>query len=224
MKILLIDDHRLVADAMAIMLQDLDKSVDVTVCHSTQRALSLLDDDINFDLILTDLFMPGIDGLGLLHGLRSRKIKALAVVVSGTEDKNIIRAAIDQGAAGFIPKSLPGAEMIRVLKNIIAGQPYYPKEFTSVWRRQSNNDHSLPAPEVGQQEKITLGERQSEVLGLMAAGNSNKQIAQLIGISEATVKYHTSQLFKLFGVKNRTSCIREGHRHNLIAECSLRLN
>lgn len=218
MKILLIDDHRLVADAMAIMLQDLGKTVDVTVCHTTQRALSLLDEDTNFDLILTDLFMPGIDGLGLLHGLRSRKIDTLAVVVSGTEDKKIIRAAIDQGAAGFIPKSLPGAEMLRALKNIVAGQPYYPEAFTSVFRRQPNVDDPLPVPKVGQQETVTLGERQSEVLGLMAAGNSNKQIAQLLGISEATVKYHTSQLFKLLGVKNRTSCIRKGHRQNLIKE------
>lgn len=218
MKILLIDDHRLVTDAMAIMLQDLGKTVDVTVCHTTQRALSLLDEDTDFDLILTELFMPGIDGLGFLHGLRSRKIDTLAVVMSRTEDIKIIRAAIDQGAAGFIPKSLPGAEMLRALKNIVAGQPYNPEAFTSVFRCQPIGDDPLPVPKVGQQETVTLGERQSEVLGLMAAGNSNKQIAQLLRISEATVKYHTSQLFKPPGIKNRTSCIRKGHRHNLIKE------
>ena len=68
MRILLIDDHRLVADAMAILLQDLAPDVAVTVSHTTQRALSLIDEGPDFDLILTDMFMPGIDGLGLLHG------------------------------------------------------------------------------------------------------------------------------------------------------------
>ncbi|MBX2824158.1 MAG: response regulator transcription factor, partial [Gammaproteobacteria bacterium] len=188
MKILLIDDHRLVADAMAIMLQDLDQAVDVTVCHSTQRALSLIDEQQHFDLILTDMFMPGIDGLGLLHGLRSRKIEAPAVVVSSTEDKKIVRAAIDQGAAGFIRKSLPGAEMLRALKSIVAGQPYYPDEFAPALRRRSSGaDPAILPEEVGEEETVMLGERQAEVLELMAAGNSNKQIAQLLGISEATV-------------------------------------
>jgi len=218
MKILLIDDHRLVADAMAIMLQELDSEVDVTVCHTTQRALSLLDDANRFDLILTDMFMPGIDGLGLLHGLRSRKIDAPAVVISSTDDKRIVQAAMDQGAAGFIRKSLPGSEMLRALRTIVAGNVYYPDDITPTFRRASiNAQEPQPITEAGVEGQVTLGDRQSEVLGLMAAGNSNKQIAQLLGISEATVKYHTSQLFKLLGVKNRTSCIREGHRRNLIA-------
>lgn len=217
MKILLIDDHRLVADAMAIMLQELDNDVEVTVCHTTQRALSLLDDAQRFDLILTDMFMPGIDGLGLLHGLRSRKIDAPAVVVSSTDDKRIVQAAMDQGAAGFIRKSLPGSEMLRALRTIVAGNVYYPDDISPGYRRGVNSHDTLPLANAGVEGQVTLGDRQSEVLGLMAAGNSNKQIAQLLGISEATVKYHTSQLFKLLGVKNRTSCIREGHRRSLIA-------
>jgi len=217
MKILLIDDHRLVADAMAIMLQDLDGSVDVTVCHSTQRALSLIDANEHYDLILTDVFMPGIDGLGLLHGLRSRKIEAPAVVISSADDKKIVQAAFDQGAAGFIRKSLPGAEMLRALKIIVSGKTYYPEEFIPSQRRVNSQRSSTPVPEVGERETVMLGDRQTEVLGLMAAGSSNKQIAQLLSISEATVKYHTSQLFRLLGVKNRTSCIREGHRRKLIS-------
>lgn len=221
MKILLIDDHRLVADAMAIMLQDLDRNVDVTVCHSTQRALSLIDDSHQFDLILTDMFMPGIDGLGLLHGLRSRRVEAPAVVISSTEDKKIVQAAIDQGAAGFIRKSLPGAEMLRALKSIVGGKVYYPDEFTPSQRGATQKPPIASLTEAGDEESVMLGDRQTEVLELMAAGNSNKQIAQLLGISEATVKYHTSQLFRLLGVKNRTSCIREGHRRKLIPDAPM---
>lgn len=221
MKILLIDDHRLVADAMAIMLQDLANDVEVTVCHTTQRALSMIDDGLDFELILTDMFMPGIDGLGLLHGLRSRKVEAPAVVVSSTEDKKIVQAALDQGAAGFIRKSLPGSEMLRALRGIVAGNAYYPDDISPGIRKASPAQQPIAISETDADAIVVLGDRQTEVLELMAAGNSNKQIAQLLGISEATVKYHTSQLFKLLGVKNRTSCIREGHRRNLISDAPI---
>lgn len=215
MRILLIDDHRLVADAMAILLHELAEDVEVTVSHTTHRALSLIDEGGVFELILTDMFMPGIDGLGLLHGLRSRKVTAPAVVISSTEDKKIIRSALEQGAAGFIRKSLPGSEMLRALRTIISGESYYPDDIGHAF---ISSDMTPPVELPADDAQILLGERQAEVLSLMAAGNSNKQIAQCLSISEATVKYHTSQLFKLLGVKNRTSCIREGLRRNLISD------
>ena len=130
--------------------------------------------------------------------------------MSSTENTRIAQAAIDQGAAGFIQKSLPGAEMLSALKKVLQGGKYYPAGFEPV---SSNKQLDETA---GQDGEIKLGSRQLEVLELMAAGNSNKQIAQLLEISEATVKYHTSQLFKALGVHNRTSCIREGQRLNLI--------
>ena len=214
MNVLLVEDHRLFADALRMMLQDIDTDMTVTSCYSTQHALSVIDAGRTFDLVLTDLFMPGIDGLGLLSGLKNRRLRIPVVVISGYEEDRYIRAALEHGAAGFLSKTLPGSEVIAGLRQIIAGGRHFPERFTleesgdarAEDARTATIDTAAPRP----------GPKQLQVLQLMADGNSNKQISQIVGITEATVKYHTSQLFRLFGVRNRTSCVREAQHRGLI--------
>jgi len=213
MRILLVEDHRLVADAMQVMLREIDPKVEITACYSTQHALSTMDDGRRFDLILTDLFMPGIDGLGLLTGLRNRGVTIPVVIISGADEEKFIRSAIEHGASGFIRKTLPGAEMLSGLRKVMAGGRFFPQKFMDLSARDVTRDVHAS---VGDGSIQMPGEKQLQVLRLMAAGNSNKQISQIVGISEATVKYHTSQLFKLLGVRNRTSCVREAHTQGLL--------
>jgi len=214
MKILLVEDHRLVADAMQVMLKEVDSNIDITACYSTQHALSVFDADNAFDLVLTDLFMPGIDGIGLLVGLRNRKSRIPVVVISGSDNDKYIRMAIDQGASGFIPKTLPGAEMISGLRQVLAGGRFFPERFSRI---DASNSAQLPDNFNSSEKDIARpGEKQLQVLQLMADGNSNKQISQIVGISEATVKYHTSQLFRLLSVRNRTSCVKEAQQRGLL--------
>ncbi len=195
---------------MAILLRDLAPQVNVTVCHTTQHALSVVDENPEFDLILSDIYMPGIDGLGLLHGLKHRRITAPIVIVSSTENSKVAQAALDQGAAGFIQKSMPGPAMLDALKQVMRGKVYHPPHLDAGSSRPQLNQTATVATE------IKLSERQLEVLQLIAAGNSNKQIAQLLEISEATVKYHTSHIFRCLGVHNRTSCIKEARNSGLL--------
>ena len=216
MNILLVEDHRLVADAMKVMLTEIEPGVNITACYSTQHALSTIDAGKELDLILTDLFMPGIDGIGLLAGLRNRGITTPVVIVSGASEDKYIRAAIKGGASGFIQKTLPGAEMMAGLKKIMSGGRFFPEGYLDGSDRgiASHSPHSPVSSGIGDIPRP--GEKQLQVLRLMAEGNSNKQISQIVGISEATVKYHTSQLFKLLSVKNRTSCVREAHNCGLL--------
>ena len=216
MNVLLVEDHRLVADAMRMMLQDIDPATVVTSCYSTQHALSVIDAGRSFDLVLTDLFMPGIDGLGLLAGLRNRQSRTPVVVISGHDEDRFIRSAIEHGAAGFIPKTLPGTEVISGLRQIIAGGRFFPERFNLPEHGASGNRVPTHAPRTDEAGAPRPGRKQLQVLQLMADGNSNKQISQIVGITEATVKYHTSQLFRLFGVRNRTSCVKEAQQRGLI--------
>ncbi len=214
MNILMVEDHRLVADAMQIMLTEIDDSITITACYSTQHALSVIDSGKRFELVLTDLFMPGIDGIGLLVGLRNRDKQIPVVVISGSDDDKYIRTALENGASGFIPKTLPGAEMIAGIRQVIEGGRFFPERFAALDNQLRRGDKTS----YGNQNATGMkpGQKQLQVLQLMADGNSNKQISQIVGISEATVKYHTSQLFKLLGVKNRTSCVREAQQRGLI--------
>ena len=213
MNVLLVEDHRLVADAMQLMLRDIEPDIAITSCYSTQHALSIVDSGRAFDLVLTDLFMPGIDGLGLLAGLKNRRSRVPVAVISGRDEDRFIRAAIEQGAAGFIPKTLPGAEVIAGLRQIMAGGHCFPDRFAVA--RGAAGQGVVPVP-VEEDAGPRPGPKQLQVLQLMADGNSNKQISQIVGITEATVKYHTSQLFRLLGVRNRTSCVREAQQRGLI--------
>ncbi|MGQ7844292.1 response regulator [Granulosicoccus sp. 3-233] len=214
MNILMVEDHRLVADAMQVMLTEIDSSIRITPCYSTQHALSVIDSGKRFELVLTDLFMPGIDGIGLLVGLRNRDKRIPVVVISGSDDDKYIRTAMENGASGFIPKTLPAAEMISGIRKVLEGGSFFPERFAALDNQLRRGD----LPSAGNQNASSLrpGQKQLQVLQLMADGNSNKQISQIVGISEATVKYHTSQLFKLLGVKNRTSCVREAQQRGLI--------
>ena len=196
------------------MLSEIDPGINITACYSTQHALSIIDTGKRFELVLTDLFMPGIDGIGLLVGLKNRGKRLPVVVISGSDDDKFIRTAMEHGACGFIPKTLPGAEMITGLKKVLSGGRFFPERFYSYDMQLQNGERK---PAIGQNANgLRPGQKQLQVLQLMADGNSNKQISQIVGISEATVKYHTSQLFKLLGVKNRTSCVREAQQRGLI--------
>lgn len=214
MNILMVEDHRLVADAMQVMLTEIDPSINVTACYSTQHALSVVDTGRRFDLVLTDLFMPGIDGIGLLVGLNNRNKQIPVVVISGSDDDKHIRLSLENGAAGFIKKTLPAAEMIAGIRKVLDGGRFFPERFAALDNQLSRGEK----PFGGNQNAsgVKPGQKQLQVLQLMADGNSNKQISQIVGISEATVKYHTSQLFKHLGVKNRTSCVREAQLRGLI--------
>lgn len=214
MEILLVEDHRLVADAMQVMLKHVGPDINVTACYSTQHAFSLFDDNAHFDLILTDLLMPGIDGIGFLVGLRNRGVRVPVVIISGVSDLRVVRNAYDNGAAGFFSKSLPSVELVNGLKRVLAGQRYFPDLGTADEQSLAARAGArVPGASTGGKRP---GEKQLQVLRLMAEGNSNKQISQIVGISEATVKYHTSQLFKLLSVKNRTSCVREAQSQGLL--------
>lgn len=216
MEILLVEDHRLVADAMQVMLKEINPSSNITASYSTQHALSLLDSGQKFNLVLTDLLMPGIDGIGLLIGIKNRDKNVPVVVITGSDVDAHVRSAIENGASGFIVKTLPAAELITGLKIVADGGTFFPERFSKI------SQSSLRADTKGQATsdfpELQLGRKQLNVLQLMADGNSNKQISQIVGITEATVKYHTSQLFKQLEVKNRTSCVREAQRRGLISK------
>jgi two-component system nitrate/nitrite response regulator NarL len=214
-KILLIDDHRLFVEGMRYLLAMLGDDIRVQECYSAQNAIDLIDRGERFALALVDLSMPGMDGFSFLRSIRERRITCPVVVISSSMDPADIRAALLEGALGFIPKSSSKEEMLSGLRAALNGEVYLPdklaKLVASVPGKPVNGGRSSAESSVE-----GINQRQYDVLELMADGKANKQIASVLGISEATVKYHIGILFRVLGVRNRTACINEAQQRKLI--------
>lgn len=151
-------------------------------------------------LVTVDLGLPGLRKGEGLRDLRVRYPSVRVVVVADTRDRDLILDALSAGVHGYIPKDLAVGEMLGALRMVMAGRIYVPDLVSDLSVRK---DHG-GAGEVAAHE-TTLTGRQYEVLSLLAAGRSNKEIARLLRIAEGTVKVHIAASFRMLGVHNRVS-------------------
>ncbi|CAD7848747.1 MAG: hypothetical protein [Olavius algarvensis Gamma 3 endosymbiont] len=190
--ILIVDDHRLFAEGLSRLLETLDRPVVMRQCYSAQQAIHMLDaSNTSFDLMLIDLLMPGIDGMGMLRAVAERRLSIPIAVVSSIDDTRTIDQLMASGAIGFIPKSVSSEVMLSAVTTLLNGDIYLPDE---LWGQLDFLDSGRFSAAELSDPAHNLGERQLEVLKLMAAGNTNKQISTILAISEATVKYHIGVL------------------------------
>lgn len=210
MKILVADDHALIRDALRNLLQDLDGVTTVIEASDSESARRLAAANLDLDLALLDLNLPGVIGLGLLERLRSDYPELPVVVLSATEDVSTMRAVLERGAMGFIPKSSSNQVMLSALRLVLAGGRYLPPELLSI------AGISAPAS-VGD---LKLTERQHDVLKLMVQGHSNKQICRELGLAEATVKIHVTAILRALNVTSRAQVIVAINRFGLRFDAS----
>lgn len=197
MKMLLVDDHALFREGLNLLLRSLSAGVVVHQAGSLERAREVIESDGPFDLVLLDLHLPGVTGLGALHWMRRLDGDLPVVVLSGSEDPAIVRGAVDSGAMGFIQKSVDPQAMMQALQQILAGGVYLPAECLT------------PRPAQAVMSRLGISQRQQEVLQRLAQGKSNKLIARELGISDTTVKSHVQAVFDLLDVHSRTQAVFE---------------
>lgn len=209
MRILIIDDHQLFIDGIHHIVERLDKEVEVIDANRAETAIGILESGQVFDLILIDLRMPGMDGMSILQRMHERNTWLPLVVISAEEDARRIRAVLDAGALGFIPKSHNSQQMLSALHSVLEGDIYIPadieKKINMLESRRSSIDHLIT-------------KRQYEVLELLAKGYSNKQIAASLFLTEHTVKAHLSALFSAFQARNRTECVQLASRRGVLVD------
>jgi DNA-binding NarL/FixJ family response regulator len=200
MKILLVDDHHLLREGMRLLLRSFDSDLEVDDAANCAQALELVAER-SFDLILLDLKMPGLNGLDALAALRNAAAHMPIVVVSGEADPRVIRAAIDGGAMGFVPKSSSPGVMIQALRLVLAHGVYLPPQALEP-------AYAAPASTAPRETKLAgLTPRQMDVLRCVIRGKPNKVIAGELALSEGTVKAHLSAVFHALGVHNRTEAV-----------------
>jgi DNA-binding NarL/FixJ family response regulator len=207
MKILVIDDHVLIREALRGVLRELKGEAAVILEASDSRqAMRHIEQNPDVELVLLDLGLPDRDGLEMLSELGKRYPTTSVVVLSAKQDRDTVMEALDLGALGFIPKSGQREVMLSAFNLIFSGGVYIPPEILNR-REPATAPRAAPALSKAGAADLGLTERQTEVLALMMQGKSNKAISRALDLAEPTVKIHVSAILKALKVANRTEAV-----------------
>jgi DNA-binding NarL/FixJ family response regulator len=204
MKVLLVDDHVLIRDALRGVLKELTDDANVLEASDCRQAMRLIEAHPDLHLILLDLNLPDRDGFAVLADLRKRYATISVVVLSALHDRDIVLRVLDLGALGFIPKSAPREVMVNALRLVLAGGIYIPPE--ALVRAEATQTPPGPVRPLSPAD-LGLTERQMEVLALVMQGKSNKAISRILDAAEPTVKHHVTAILKALNVTNRTEAV-----------------
>ena len=205
LKLLVVEDHALVREGLVRLLSQIEPDTQVFERADFESALAVLDNEPDFDLLLLDLALPGIDGFAGLDILRRRYPAMPVAVVSAFDDTPTITRVMNLGASGFIPKAFSGETLLAAVREVLAGNIFRPSG-----QAGSRLDDATPVPPIKvsvKPEEIGLTDRQAQVLALMVRGLSNRDIADQLDLSEGTVKLHATAVFKALGVNSRTQAL-----------------
>ncbi len=213
MKVLIVDDHSLVSEGMALILKKLHPDADAVCAASFAEALGQLRQDSLFDLILLDVGLSDVHDLSGLRRLRDLYPAIPVVVVSGQDNRETVIEALDSGAMGFIPKSSPTPVLANALRLIFGGGIYLPP--VVLLRAQEEALAAAihpPALDDSALEALQLTERELQVLSFLMQGLTNKLIAKELDISDNTVRKHVTTVLRTLRVRNRTEAVLEAAR------------
>lgn len=200
MKVLLIDDHALFRDGMHMVLAKLDESIQVFNASSYEEALPVINENLDLDLILLDLGLPGLSDIDALKAVRKEMPLTPVVILSSNDDGTKVQEILNLGAQGYIPKSTSAKLLIRALKLVLSGGIYIPPEILS----QIGGEQITPVKNHTATANTPLTPRQHEVLTKLIHGYSNKEIGKLLDMAESTVRVHIAAILKALNVSNRT--------------------
>jgi DNA-binding NarL/FixJ family response regulator len=205
-KILVVDDHALVREGLRQVLKGLGDGLEVLQAANCGQAFSMADTHGDIDLVLLDYHLPDMNGLEALVIFGKQHPELPVVLLSGSANVQIMRQALEAGAAGFVTKSCVSDELLRAVRSVLHGDIYLPPELSA-----------LPSgAEVDSTGKTVLTQRQELVLRCLLDGLANREIADQLHISEETVKTHVAAILRHFEVQNRTQAVvaaaRNGYR------------
>jgi DNA-binding NarL/FixJ family response regulator len=207
-KILIVDDHVLIREALRGVLKEVMAEAIVFEASRCSEAMQFVALHPGLDLILLDLNLPDSDGFSVLTELGERYPAISVVVLSALSDRGSVTRALELGALGYIPKSGQREVMISALRLIFAGGVYIPPEILARDEPQPYEEQRPAAtrPAVSP-TGLGLTDRQVDVLSLMMQGKSNKAICRVLNLAEPTVKNHVTAILKALDVSNRTEAV-----------------
>ncbi len=199
MKILVVDDHALVREGLHQVLKGLDEQIEVLEASACARAFELADQHPDLDLVLMDYMMPDLNGLLGLEAFGKSHPELPVVMLTGSVDPQLESRLLARGAAGYLSKGGNSQDMLRMLRQVLAGEDPRPKAGAATLAQTMVPNGVRPEPR--------LTQRQEEVLAMLLAGASNKRISGELFISDETTRNHVSAILRFFGVESRIQAV-----------------
>ena len=198
---LVADTNEIYRSAIARLLQKNCGFQEVVEVPSVEAAIERLKADDQVAFLVVDVGGgPDPVDTSMIGGIRRTFADLVVVAMSVSDERADILAAIEAGVHGFIPKGLPLTRIAAALETVAAGEIYVPRAVADLFPKAARSEAKVPAKTLA---KLTA--RQVDVLRLIRAGRSNRQIASELGLTEGTVKAHANAIFRALGVTNRSS-------------------
>lgn len=201
LRVLLIDDHTLFRAGLEGLLASRGIEVVASV-DSGQESLRLVD-ELQPDIVLLDMRMPGIDGLGVLKLLREHQTEIPIVMLTTSTEESDLLESLRQGAQGYLLKDMEPDELVLALRDIVTGKTVVAPDLAPILAKAVQGGGSTEQDEIDSSPFSELTPRETEILGLLAEGQSNKAIARNLGISDGTVKLHVKAILRKLNVHSR---------------------
>jgi two-component system nitrate/nitrite response regulator NarL len=215
LRILVIDDHTLFRVGLQGLLEHRGIEV-IAAVGDGQEGLALAE-QLRPDVVLLDMRMPGLDGLGVLRHLRQTGLRMpIAMLTTSSNEQDLVEA-LRSGAQGYLIKDMEPDDLVLALRDIVAGKTVVAPDLAPVLAKVVQGE-SVIARDLSPFSELTP--RESEILVLLAEGLSNKAIARNLGISDGTVKLHVKAILRKLGVHSRVEAaviaVEQGLRTNRI--------
>jgi DNA-binding NarL/FixJ family response regulator len=210
-RVVLVDDHEMVIEGLKAMLAPFASRVEVVgEAVGAEKAMTVID-ELEPDIVLSDIRMAGVSGLDLCREIRERDPDRKVILLSVYDDEQYLFQALRVGASGYLLKGISSDELVRQLEGVKAGSTAIDAGLAA---RAAETAARLQSNQFWPGARHGLTQRESEILSLVVAGLSNRGIAAKLVIGEETVKTHLSSVYRKLGVGDRTSAaamaLREG--------------
>lgn len=218
-KVVLVDDHRLVRDSIAIMLQQVDDIQIIGAFSNAEELLSKLN-DLNPNVIIMDIMMTGMTGIEATHWVKDRFPRIKVLILSMEVKREFVSAGIQSGIDGYLPKDIEKNVLIDAVRTLNRGEKFFNEAITTLVFEDFYNKkrtNKQVKQHLGSNDLSKLTKRELEILSLIAAGKSTKQVADELFISTKTVDTHKTHILDKLGLSNTAELVKYAIKNELIS-------
>jgi DNA-binding NarL/FixJ family response regulator len=215
-RILLVDDHRILRDGIASILSRIE-GVDVVGSLSSGEEAVNKFDEYKPDIILMDILMGGMTGLEATHFIKQQDDKVKIIIISSEIKKEYVAAGIKMGIDGYLPKDVEKETLVEAIRTVMQNKKYFNAAITNLVFEDFYKSETQGGKKRERKLAAGLTARENEVLELIASGKSNQEVADLLFISIKTVETHKSNILEKLGLRNMAELVKYAIKNNIIS-------